>query len=54
VSAPIATILDHDRRVLSFRRRRRPLRVQLTAAFASVIALVLTASGVLIYTQFRR
>lgn len=31
-----------------------PLRVQLTAAFASVVAVVLAASGVLIYSQFRR
>jgi signal transduction histidine kinase len=35
-------------------RRPWPLRAQLTVAFASVIALVLAATGVLIYTEFRR
>jgi signal transduction histidine kinase len=36
------------------RRRSWPLRLQLTLAFASVVALVLAATGVLIYTEFRR
>lgn len=35
-------------------RRARPLRVRLTVAFASVMALVLAATGVLIYAQFVR
>jgi len=32
----------------------RPLRVRLTLAFATVIALLLVAAGVLVYDQFRR
>lgn len=35
-------------------RRSWPLRLQLTIAFASVLALVLAATGVLVYTEFRR
>lgn len=35
-------------------RRPFPLRVRLTAAFASVVALVLAVTGVLVYVQFRR
>jgi signal transduction histidine kinase len=35
-------------------RRGRPLRVRLTFAFASVIALVLAATGVLVYAQLAR
>jgi signal transduction histidine kinase len=35
-------------------RRSWPLRLQLTLAFASVVALVLAATGVVIYTEFRR
>ncbi|MDX6726535.1 MAG: hypothetical protein QOK49_1340 [Baekduia sp.] len=36
------------------KRRSWPLRLQLTLAFASVVALVLAATGVVIYTEFRR
>ncbi len=36
----------------ALRTRTQPLRVRLTAAFASVIAVVLAAAGLLIYVQF--
>ncbi|MCW2958380.1 MAG: hypothetical protein JWP18_1183 [Solirubrobacterales bacterium] len=39
-------------RLLSSHARSRPLRVRLTFAFSSVIALVLAAAGLLIYVQF--
>ncbi len=42
------------RRALRLSRRSWPIRVRLTVAFASVIALVLAACGLLIYVQFSR
>ena len=46
--------VGHDRPVRTRLRRPWPLRAQLTIAFASVIALVLAATGMLVYSEFRR
>lgn len=43
---------DVHRRFPAVPGRPWPLRVRLTAAFASVIALVLAAAGLLIFVQF--